>query len=106
MGEGSALVEGWAVGPVFAVGRPQDHHAVLVAAGVPFLGQEGDVAEGAAPGVGVDVEVVFRVPCERVPVTATVVEPGGVVGIGTIVFALGVGPFVSVGFFIVSRFFK
>ena len=31
---------------------------------------------------------------------------GGVVGIGTIVFALGVGPFVSVGFFIVSRFFK
>ena len=31
---------------------------------------------------------------------------GGVVGIGTIVFALGIGPSVSAGLFIVSRFLK
>ena len=31
---------------------------------------------------------------------------GGVVGIGTIIYALGIGPFVSAGFFIVGRYFK
>ncbi len=31
---------------------------------------------------------------------------GGVVGIGTIVFALGIGPFVSAGLFFVSRYIK
>ena len=31
---------------------------------------------------------------------------GGVVGIGTIIFALGIGPFVSAGLFFVSRFVK
>ena len=31
---------------------------------------------------------------------------GGIVGIGTIVFALGIGPSVSAGFFTVSRFLK
>ena len=31
---------------------------------------------------------------------------GGVVGIGTLVFALGIGPAVSAGLFFVSRFFK
>jgi len=31
---------------------------------------------------------------------------GGVVGIGTLVFAFGIGPAVSAGLFFVSRFFK
>ena len=31
---------------------------------------------------------------------------GGVVGIGTIIFAFGIGPAVSAGLFFVSRFFK
>ena len=31
---------------------------------------------------------------------------GGVVGIGTVVFALGIGPFVSAGLFFVSRYIK
>ena len=31
---------------------------------------------------------------------------GGIVGIGTIVFALGIGPSVSAGLFFVSRFIK
>ena len=31
---------------------------------------------------------------------------GGVVGIGTVVFAFGIGPAVSAGLFFVSRFFK
>ena len=31
---------------------------------------------------------------------------GGVVGVGTIIFALGIGPFVSAGLFVVSSFFK
>ena len=31
---------------------------------------------------------------------------GGIVGIGTIVFALGIGPFVSAGLFFVSRYIK
>ena len=31
---------------------------------------------------------------------------GGVVGIGTVVFALGIGPSVSAGLFTVSRFLK
>ena len=31
---------------------------------------------------------------------------GGVVGIGTIVFALGIGPFVSAGLFLVSKYIK
>ena len=31
---------------------------------------------------------------------------GGVVGIGTIIFAIGIGPSVSVGLFVVSRFLK
>ena len=31
---------------------------------------------------------------------------GGVVGIGTVIYALGIGPFVSAGFFVVGRYFK
>ena len=31
---------------------------------------------------------------------------GGVVGIGTVIFALGIGPFVSAGLFFVSRHIK
>ena len=31
---------------------------------------------------------------------------GGVVGIGTVVFALGIGPFVSAGLFFVGRYIK
>ena len=31
---------------------------------------------------------------------------GGIVGIGTVVFALGIGPTVSAGLFVVSRFIK
>ena len=31
---------------------------------------------------------------------------GGVVGIGTIVFVLGIGPFVSAGLFFVGRYIK
>ena len=31
---------------------------------------------------------------------------GGVVGIGTVVFALGIGPFVSTGLFFVGRYIK
>jgi uncharacterized membrane protein YczE len=31
---------------------------------------------------------------------------GGIVGIGTILFAFGIGPTVSIGIFIVMKFFK
>ena len=31
---------------------------------------------------------------------------GGVVGIGTLLFAFGIGPAVSIGIFIVMKFFK
>ena len=31
---------------------------------------------------------------------------GGVVGIGTVIYAFGIGPFVSAGFFVVGRYFK
>ena len=31
---------------------------------------------------------------------------GGIVGIGTVVFALGIGPTVSAGLFVVGRFIK
>ena len=31
---------------------------------------------------------------------------GGIVGIGTVVFALGIGPFVAIGLFLVGRYIK
>ena len=31
---------------------------------------------------------------------------GGIVGIGTIIYALGIGPFVSFGLFFVGKYFK
>ena len=69
-------VVGRAVGSVATHRVPQHNDAITLAADDAVLGQAGDVAQRSAAVVAVDVEVLVRVPSERVVVLPAVVEPG------------------------------
>ena len=49
-----------------------------------------DVTECTTRSVGVDVEIPIGIPCQCVPVTAVVVEPTVVVGVGDSVGGIAV----------------
>ena len=82
VGCGAALVVRRADGTVASEGGPVDDHAVRGRADDSSLGDVRHITEEATRAVGVDVEVVVRVPRERVPIGATVVVPTRVGRVG------------------------
>ena len=79
--QGAAQVE-WELSRTITKGGIQDDHTVGIAASPTFLRKRADITECTTCGVGVDVEIPIGIPCQCVPVTAVVVEPAVVVGVG------------------------
>ena len=79
---GTTFVEGGAVGAVAPDRRPEDDHTIGERTSDTALREIRYVAEVSSGTVGVNVQVAVRVPGESVVVTATVIEPGIVDGVG------------------------